>query len=131
MFALSLRHVRAAAQRQYLKELEDAARLLWWPNLNRLRIAQLRAGQNGQLIELITWWITLGTNLGLKEDSERIRLKKLAELHCSWQECEFSMTKMEARADLRKCTGCAQARYCGKECQMKYVVAVFIITSRY
>ncbi|VDB92106.1 unnamed protein product [Peniophora sp. CBMAI 1063] len=117
-FIMTLRRRPTLDAPRYLEELEDAARLFWWPNLNRLRIAQLRSGANEQQKELIQWWIRLGKSLRLSEEQERTRLQSKAERHCSWQECEFSMTKKESRAGLKKCAGCSQAQYCDRECQM-------------
>ena len=65
-------------------------------------------------------WSTFGEALGLDPAEERERHQKAARNRCSWSECQYYREKPD-NVGLSTCKGCGEVRYCGRECQRKYV----------
>lgn len=112
----------AVLARTFMTEMLNRARSDWWPNLNRLQIRQLRVGvgRAPELTALKDAWIQFGKTMGLSAKKERARHEREAHNHCAWRGCKHHHEK-PAGITLFMCKGCGDVRYCGRECQKRYV----------
>ncbi|VDC03336.1 unnamed protein product [Peniophora sp. CBMAI 1063] len=103
------------------KVFRQAARREWYRTLVALREIQLRNEEaKRKCTPLISAWQTLGRALNLDEASEKIdyeREMKKAMQMCAWLKCDYHQKR--SPHPTRACLGCAEARYCSRECQQK------------
>ena len=100
-----------------------SAREIWWPTLRLLQELKTHSASltNEQLTLLIGKWTALGAALNLDIAIERQRHEREARRRCAWHECQFHRVSVPEGIELKTCSGCHDARYCGRRCQRRYV----------
>ncbi|VDB94875.1 unnamed protein product [Peniophora sp. CBMAI 1063] len=92
------------------------ARTHWWPTLSKLRKAKRIEPNHQSLFDL---WVGFGAVLGLDANRERQRHEEEERTRCSWRECPHRGNAVQDKPTTKKCTGCAETRYCSRECQLR------------
>lgn len=120
----------SSMSRAFCDELRSRARAVWWPNMDRLHSALHRTGSTATPEErkLAEDWAVFGERLGLDATKERMRHEKEVLNRCAWRGCQYHRKKPNDLA-LSACKGCGEMRYCGRECQKKYVTPSLFIRS--
>ncbi|KZV67751.1 hypothetical protein PENSPDRAFT_44949 [Peniophora sp. CONT] len=94
----------------------------WWPSLVRLRKArkQCSAEDRAHIQSLTDIWRRFGVVLGLDAKREQQRYEDEARTGCSWRNCpRRGQLATGNKPAMRKCAGCGESRYCGRECQTR------------
>ncbi|KZV66327.1 hypothetical protein PENSPDRAFT_689115 [Peniophora sp. CONT] len=112
------RHSKNNALRQALTQ---SLRCYWYDKLEELRTTKpLDHAVLRRYLSVEFSWLEFGKALGLSEEvenAEREREKKEAARLCAWRECQYHKVKPPSPPNV--CKGCGEARYCGRECQIK------------
>ena len=125
LYISSLRSFKFNASRReqptitFIDAMKVAARVHWWPTLAHLKRAKYR-GSDGST-SMTDAWRELGLLLGFNVKQERERHEEEARNNCSWRDCpRRGEVTSEGKPALRKCAGCGEAKYCSRECQLRY-----------
>ncbi|KZV63250.1 hypothetical protein PENSPDRAFT_657476 [Peniophora sp. CONT] len=110
-----------SAKNPLRKAYERSLRREWYPSLKALddmsKLPHIDSKPEARSYARLGWH-RLGTvGMGLNEDNERKLYKERASKLCSWRECKWYT--MEPSEQLKECTGCREARYCGTACQYR------------
>ena len=110
----------ATAGRTLLDSMKRGARDTWWYALRSIQKAlYLRpdAAERDVNLEIVRRWTDLGSDLGMEEEKERKRHEKEATQRCAWAGCRWHWSTPDEFTKLKKCRGCGEVSYCGRECQ--------------
>ena len=114
--------------KQYINNTVSSMRQEWWPGLQALEALEntltTKDGKEGAMLACVPW-LFLGLKiLKLDEDEERERHEREAPRRCSRGACVYHrrVPKKGDRIEMKTCKGCGEVRYCGRDCQTKYVV---------
>lgn len=115
-----LTRVSATVGRPFLESMKRAARETWWPTLRSIqkaaRLTPAIADRTVNL-EIMRQWLDLGIEMGLNEEKERKRHEREAVRRCAWAGCKWHWSSPDDSIKLKKCRGCGEVSYCGRECQ--------------
>lgn len=107
---------------EYMRSLKRRSKPLWWPSLHRLQLAvpilqRYEDDTSSPIADLLERWTEFGAALGLDAAKEREIHEGEVQWRCWWRCCEHRDAK-DVPNKLLQCSGCGEARYCSKECQL-------------
>lgn len=110
----------ATVGRPFLESMKRAARETWWPTLRGIQKAAYQASATADRavnLNIMRQWSKLGIELELDEEKERKRHEREAARRCAWTGCAWHWSTPDESLKLKKCRGCGEVSYCGRECQ--------------